>query len=120
MSFLFFNDISIFVTFPHLTLLKNTGLVCPGNCLSEKRSEAVLRDSPLGGFPDLKELSRVGVSLLSHRFKKPLRRFPPLMLLKLLSLLDERNKVVTQLSGGFEQPRIRGSTATRARPKEVL
>ena len=28
---------------------------------SEQRESAVLRDSPLGGFPDLKELSRVGV-----------------------------------------------------------
>ncbi len=53
----------------------------------EKRSSAVLRDSPLRRFPPLKELSRAGVSAMSDCFKKPLRGsdagkpFPPLRLL---------------------------------------
>jgi hypothetical protein len=37
---------------------------------SQKRCSAVLRDSPLRGFPALKELSRAGVSPMSDCIKK--------------------------------------------------
>ena len=63
----------------------------------QKRSSAVLRDSPLRRFPPLKELSRAGVSPMSDCFKKPLRMADPLRLLSKKSFLTRSSSAIANI-----------------------
>ena len=84
MSFSLFNDILIFVTLTHLMLCpcgtlpcKDTGLIHPGDCLSEKPLQGT---DAAEAFLPLSQRDTASIGLL-----------------KLLSLLEEREQVVTQL-----------------------